>query len=90
MGSIYNPIQYSSITRLYYDRFVPVAATPATAGYGARIKINLKLNHKQKFGAAGVNNTTVSSVFMIIQGNVAAGTAAPNLVGYVSVYFDPT
>lgn len=90
MTSTYNPIAYSTSTRVIYDKFFQVSSTAATAGFPCSFNLSIKLNHKQKFTGAAAATQTGDCLYLIIQSDQAAGTTAPLALGVVEIYFDPT
>lgn len=89
MTGSYNPIVGGTALYQYYDKFFPVAATLATQGYGTPFRLNLKLPHMQKYTGAGANTTTGECIYIIMQSNVTAGTAAPTIIGVLETFFQP-
>lgn len=91
MSSSYNPIVAGTSTKLLYDKYVQVGATPATMGFPCVFNKTLKLGkHKQKFTAVGAGTQTGESIYLIIQSDKSVGTTAPVPIGTIEVYFDPT
>lgn len=90
MTATYSPVQTSNSTQVLYDRFIPVAAAPSTAGYGSLVNMSLKLNHKQKFSGTTAATQTGTSIYCIMQSGQAAGTSAPTFYcGCIEVFFQP-
>lgn len=86
----YSPIVTGTISQLLYDKYYEVGGTLATTGFGTRIYCNIKLRHQQKFSGTIAGTSTGDTLYLIIQSNIAPGTAAPTLLGSVEVFFQPT
>lgn len=85
----YSPIVTGTSSRLIWDRHYEVASTLAAAGFPTIIRKSLKVKHQQKFSGTVAGTTTGDCIFLIIQSNFGAGTAAPALQGVVEVFFQP-
>lgn len=90
MTQTYSPIATNTSTRLIFDGYFPVGATPGTEGYPCRINKSLKIRHKQKFTSASAGSSTGDCMYLIIQSDKVAGTTAPVLTGVVEIFFQPT
>lgn len=86
----YSPIVTGTSSRLLWDRHYELASTLAAPGFATVIRKSIKIKHHQKFSGTIAGTTTGDSIFLIIQSNFGAGTAAPGLTGVVEVFFQPT
>lgn len=79
------------ISRVYYDKWFSVPATPATVGFAQRITFNIALkNFRVNYSGAAAGTNTGETIFMILLSGVATGTAAPLVSdGLVDVWFQP-
>lgn len=89
ISSTYNPIADSTATQLLYDKFYSTPGEPTQPGYKIDLNLQIKSKHRQKFTGAGAGTQTGEVIYIIIQSDYAAGTAAPVITGVIEEYFKP-
>lgn len=89
MTGSYNPIQTGTTLQYYFDKFFTIPAPLTGQGFPVNLDIKIKCKHVQKFSGTGAGTTSGESIYLICQSNIAAGTAAPQILGTFEVYFDP-
>lgn len=89
MQNTYNPIADNNFLRLLVDRFYSIPATQAAAGFPVNFNLNVKLRHRQKFNGTIGGTQTGDCIYVVMQSDVATGTANPLVYGTMEEYFKP-